>query len=317
MRYFVRRLVHLAVVVFAVTTLTFLILNLLPGDVAYHTVGAEALQEDVEAVREELGLNRSIFARYADWLKNVASGDLGTSHRSREPVAQMLIARLPVTAELLLLSQIIALSLAVPLGILCASRAETAIDALVGSTAFAMISIPSFVMAIVLIYCFSLKLGWFPATGYVPLSEGFLPNIKSFILPSLSIGLVEWVTLMRVLRADMITTLGQDFILAAKAKGVPPGRILFKHALRPSSLTLITVLGINVGHFIGGALIVETIYALPGIARLLVASILARDFAMVQGCVVFITVGCVLINFLIDMLYSVIDPRIRRRRSVG
>lgn len=317
MRYFVRRLVRLAVVVFAVTTLTFLMLNLLPGDVAYHTVGAEATPEDVETVREEMGLNRNVFVRYIEWLGNVTVGDLGTSHRSREPVAQMLISRLPVTAELLILSQIVALSLAVPLGILCASRAETPIDTLVGSTAFAMISIPSFVMAIVLIYCFSLKLEWLPATGYVPLSEGFLPNIKSFILPSLSIGLAEWVTLMRVLRADMITTLGQDFILAAKAKGVPPAGILFKHALRPSSLTLITVLGINVGHLIGGALIVETIYALPGIARLLVKSILARDFAMVQGCVLFITVGCVLVNFLIDMVYAVIDPRIRRRRRAG
>ncbi len=317
MRYFVRRLIHLAVVVFAVTTLTFFMLNLLPGDAAYHTVSEEASPQDVEAIREELGLDRNVFVRYVRLLKDTVCGDLGTSSRSREPVMQTLMACLPVTAELLILSQIIALSLAVPLGILCASKAETILDTLLSSAAFAMISVPSFVMAIVLIYCFALKLGWFPATGYVPLSEGFLPNIKSFVLPSLSIALAEWVTLMRVLRADMIITLHQDYILAAKAKGVQPGSVLFKHALRPSSLTLITVLGINVGHLMGGALIVETIYALPGIARLMVKSILARDVAMVQGCVLFITVGCVLINFLIDMAYSIIDPRIRRRRPIA
>jgi peptide/nickel transport system permease protein len=172
-------------------------------------------------------------------------------------------------------------------------------------------------MALILIFIFAIQLKWLPATGYTPLSEGIWRNLQSFLLPSLSIALIEWVPLMRVLRTDMIATLQEDFILVARAKGMPTWRILLRDALKPSSLTLITILGLQIGHWIGAAVIVEMIYALPGIGRLLVNAVFSRDFLIVQGCVLTITVAYVIINTLVDFLYAVLDPRIRREFRHG
>jgi peptide/nickel transport system permease protein len=172
-------------------------------------------------------------------------------------------------------------------------------------------------MALILIFIFAIQLKWFPATGYTPLSEGIWRNLQSFLLPSLSIALIEWVPLMRVLRTDMIATLQEDFILVARAKGMPTWRILLRDALKPSSLTLITILGLQIGHWIGAAVIVEMIYALPGIGRLLVNAVFSRDFLIVQGCVLTITAAYVFINTLVDFLYAVLDPRIRREFRHG
>ncbi|WDP93320.1 MAG: ABC transporter permease [Desulfobacter sp.] len=283
----------------------------LPADVAYEIAGEEATPEDIQAIREELGLDRPVILRYGGWLADLARGNLGKSFRTQEPVLDALLSRLPVTLELMVLSQLAALVLAVPLGILCACKPGTAMDNALGSAAFAMISIPVFVMGLVLIYIFAVKLQWLPATGYTPISDGIGANLRSFVLPSLCIAMVEWVPFMRVLRSDMIATLQEDFVLMAKSKGLPAFHILFRHALRPSSLTLVTLLGIHIGHLIGGAVVVEIIFALPGIGRLLVSSIFSRDFAMVQGCILFISVGYVSVNFLVDHLYTILDPRIR------
>jgi peptide/nickel transport system permease protein len=180
-----------------------------------------------------------------------------------------------------------------------------------------MMSTPVFVMALVLIYLFAVRLQWLPATGYVPLNESLLLNIRSFILPALSIALVEWVPLMRVLRSDMITTLQKDYILMARSKGLPVYQILFKHALRPSLFTLLTILGLQIGHLIGGALIVETIFALPGVGRLLVDAIFNQDTNLIQGCILVISIAYVVINFIVDILYTVIDPRVSKGAFVG
>lgn len=225
--------------------------------------------------------------------------------------------RLPVTIELMLISQTIALLLAIPLGILCAYKAYSRFDQLTGFLAFGFMSAPVFVLSLVFIYLFALKLEWLPATGYVPLHRGILENIQSLLLPGLSIALVEWVPLMRVLRSDMISTLKEDYILLAQAKGIPDFRILLDHALKPSCLTLVTVLGIQIGHLIGGALMVEIIFALPGVGRLLVGAIYGRDVLMVQGCILFITFSYVGINLLVDAVYTVLDPRIRRKDTYG
>jgi peptide/nickel transport system permease protein len=170
-------------------------------------------------------------------------------------------------------------------------------------------------MALVGIYLFAIQLRWLPATGYTPLSYGFWANIRSFMLPALSIALVEWVVLMRVLRSDMITTLQQNYILMARAKGLPPWKVLLHHALRPSSFTLVTVLGMQIGRLLGGAVIIETIFALPGIGRLMVNAIYARDYMVVQGCIILITIGYVVINTIVDILYHILDPRIRTEPS--
>lgn len=311
MRYLGRKLLRLVFVVAAVTTLTFLLVALLPGDIAYLVVGPTATPAEVEAVREQLGLDRPMLVRYGEWLAALAQGDLGVSLRTSEPVSEAILSRLPVTLELMLLAQVIAVALAVPLGVLCAYRQNRWIDRTVTLAGFAMISVPPFVMALVLIFTVALRLGWLPATGYVPLSEGLWDNLRTFALPALSIALIEWVTLMRLLRNDMIMTLQEDFIAMARAKGLPAWHILLRHALRPSSFSLITILGLQVGTLIGGTVIIESIFALPGVGRLLLTGIFSRDYVVVQGCILFIAVAYVLINFLVDLTYNFLDPRIR------
>ena len=309
----IRRLLHLAAVVIAVSVLTFVLVDLLPGDAAFEVAGQNASLDEVAAIREELGLNRNILVRYGAWLADAAAGDLGRSFHTREPVWDAIVSRLPVTLELLVLSQVLALALAVPVGIFCAYRAESRMDRFLNSVAFATVSVPVFIMALLLIYMFSLRLRWLPATGYLPLPLGIWANLRTMVMPAASIALVEWVALMRVLRSDLIATLQEDFILMARAKGLPAVHILLRHALRPSMFTLITILGLHIGHLIGGAVIVEWIFALPGMGRLLVTAIFGRDAVTVQGCILFVTVGYVMINFCVDLLYAVLDPRIRAK----
>ena len=312
-----RKLLRSLFVVLAVTAITFLMVNILPGDAAYVVGGADATLEDIEAIRKDIGLERNLLIRYFLWLGNTVRGDFGVSYLTREPVLDAICSRLPVTIELLIISQCIALLLALPAGIASAYRNGSVFDRLVSGIGFATLSIPSFVMSLLTIYLFSIQLGWLPATGYTPLLDGPWANIKSFVLPALSIALIEWVVLMRVLRSDMITTLKQNYILMARAKGLPPWRVLLQHALRPSSFTLITVFGIQVGRYLGEAVIVETIFALPGIGRLLINAIYARDYMMVQGCILLITIGYVAINSVVDILYTLLDPRIRTEGTHG
>ena len=316
-----KKLIRLAVTILAATALTFLMVNLLPGDAAITNAGIGASIEDVEEIREELGLNKNIFIRYTLWLIDAAHGRLGHSIQTDEPVLEVISQRLPITIELMIISQVLALMLAIPFGILCGFKSGTGVDKTINTLAFSVMSLPVFVMSLLLIFVFSIKLNWLPATGYISFSNGFWGNLKSFILPGLSIALVEWGFLMRILRSDMITTLQQDFILMAKSKGLPTHHILFKHALKPSCFTLVTILGIQVGHLIGGAVIVESIFALPGIGSLLISAIYGRDYPIVQGCILIITLSYVFINFIVDITYSVLDPRIRShnmaRNTIG
>ena len=312
MAFFVaRRLLYLLPVLIAVSLLTFLIASLLPGDLAYTILGDQATPENVAALRHDMGLDEPIWWRYLGWLGHVIEGDLGRSFRTGQTVLQALAERLPVSFELMLFAQIIALAIGVPLAIVCAARSGGPFDRFMTGTAFAMLSVPAFLSAILLIYLFAVELHWLPATGYVPFTEDPVGNLRFFVLPALTLGLAEWPGIMRVLRSDMIATLQEDYITLAKAKGLKPSRILFVHALKPSSLTLITITGINIGRLMGGAVIVETIFALPGIGRLVVGAIGTRDLIILQGTVLCIAGGYVLMNFIVDMLYAVIDPRIR------
>ncbi|MGD9055091.1 MAG: ABC transporter permease [Desulfobacterales bacterium] len=310
-----KKILRLVLVSLAVTAMTFLMVNLLPGDVADMIGGQAASQEDIKAIRKGLGLDRNILVRYVTWLGDLFQGDLGQSYLTQESVLHVILTRLPVTVELLVISQIFTLLLALPAGVFSAYRNGSLPDRLISISGFATLSIPSFVMALVGIYVFAIQLCWLPATGHTPFSYGFWANIRSFILPALSIALIEWVVLMRVLRSDMITTLQQNYILMARAKGLPPWKILLHHALRPSSFTLVTVLGMQIGRLLGGAVIIETIFTLPGIGRLLVNAIYARDYMVVQGCILLITIGYVVINTIVDILYHILDPRIRTEPS--
>ena len=314
MHWLARQMLRLVVVLFCVTLLTFLIVNILPGDVATAILGGLATPEDLAGLRADLGLDRPMLVRYFDWLGSALSGDLGRSHRSGEPVAQAIADRLPVSLQLMVMAQVLALGIAVPAALLSVRRPGGLFDRLSASAAFGFLATPSFMLGILLIYLFSVTLDLLPATGFSPMSEGLWANFESMILPALSLGLIEWTVLMRVLRSDLLTTLKEDFILLARAKGLPPWRVLLQHALRPSSFTLITVVGLNIGGLIGGAVIVEQIFALPGVGRLLLGGIFNRDLILVQGTVSFIAAGFVLVNFLVDMLYAVLDPRVRHVR---
>jgi peptide/nickel transport system permease protein len=310
-----RRVLYLVPVLIAVTLLTFLIAALLPGDFAVAILADEATPEKVAALRHEMGLDQPLLLQYLHWLGGALAGDFGRSVRTGEKVLWVILQRLPVTLELVLFAQLIALAIGVPLGILCAVRNGGAFDRLISALAFGKLSVPAFMLAIVLIYVFSVRLKLLPATGYVPLDEDVVGNLRSFVLPAVTLGFGEWPVLMRVLRSDMIATLQEDYIAMAKAKGLKPWRILLVHALKPSSLTLVTVTGINIGRLIGGAVLIETIFALPGICRLLIGAIYTRDFVIVQGVVLFVATAFVLVNFMVDMLYGALDPRIRHGRA--
>jgi len=314
-RFIGRRLLYLLPVLLAVTLLTFLIASLLPGDLAYTILGDQATPEKVEALRAQMGLDRPVWERYLIWLGHALTGDLGRSFRTGETVLAAVLDRLPVSLELMVLAEVLGLVIAIPLAILCAVRSGSATDRFLTGLAFGKLSLPPFMVAILLIYLFAVSLNLLPATGWIPFAEDPVANLRSFVLPALTLAIAEWPVLMRVLRSDMIATLQEDYIAMAKAKGLRPSRILLVHALKPSSLTLVTVTGINIGRLIGGALIIETIFALPGIGRLLVGAIYARDFIILQGVVLFVAVGFVAVNFIVDMLYAVLDPRIRHGRA--
>jgi peptide/nickel transport system permease protein len=306
-----RRLVYLVPVLVAVSLLTFLIASLLPGDLAYVILGDQATPDKVAALRHDMGLDQPIWWRYLSWLGHVLQGDFGRSFRTGQTVLQAVSERLPVSIELMLLAELAALAIGIPLAIACAVRSGSAFDRFMTGSAFSMLSVPAFLSAILLIYLFAVELRWLPATGYVPFNEDPLGNLRSFVLPALTLALGEWPVLMRVLRSDMIATLQEDYIAMARAKGLKPSRILLVHALKPSSLTLVTVTGINIGRLIGGTVIVESIFALPGIGRLLLSAIYTRDLIILQGVVLCVASGYVLMNFVVDMLYAVLDPRIR------
>jgi peptide/nickel transport system permease protein len=306
-----RRLLYLVPVVLAVTALTFFIASLLPGDLAITMLGDQATPDAVAALHKKLGLDLPLWQQYLHWLGGALSGDLGTSPRTGETVLHAIGARLPVSLELMVIAELGGLLIGVPLAILCAVRPGSELDRGTSAAAFGLLSVPPFLLAILLIFLFAVELRWLPATGFVPLSESVIGNLRAMVLPGLTLALLEWPAIMRILRSDMISTLQENYIAMAKAKGLSQRRILLVHALKPSSLTLITIVGLNIGRLIGGALVVETIFALPGVGRLLVEAIFLRDFIVLQGGVVLVAVGFVLVNFMVDLLYAALDPRIR------
>src|SRR3954447_4274437 len=306
-----RRLLYLVPVLIAVSLLTFSIAALLPGDLAMTILADQATPENLAALRRDMGLDQPIWQRYFTWLGHMLEGDFGRSFRTGQTVLQALAERLPVSIELMLLAQLGALALGVPLAIVCAARSGSPFDRFMTGSAFGMLSVPTFLSAILLIYLFAVELRWLPATGYIPFAEDPAGNLRFMVLPAMTLALAEWPGIMRILRSDMIATLQEDFIALAKAKGLKESRILFVHALKPSSLTLVTITGINIGRLIGGALIVETVFALPGIGRLLIGAIYTRDLIILQGVVLLVGAGFVIMNFIVDLLYAVLDPRIR------
>lgn len=317
MRFVLRKVLYLVLVVIGVTFLTYNMLSLLPGDTADAVCGISCDDAARQQVRDQLGLDKPPVLRYVTWAGNAVKGDLGQSARSKQSVTEALGQRLPVTIELLIYAEFIALVVAIPAGLLAAARQGGIFDRGSTATAFFLLSIPPFVLGLVLSLVFAVNLKWFPATGYTPLTESVPQNLRSFFLPSLTIAVAELAVYMRLLRSDLISTLQEDYITMAKAKGLPPSKIMLKHAFRPSTFSLITIGGLNVGRLIGGTIIVEVMFALNGLGKYLIDGILGRDYIPVLGAVLVVAVGYVLINFAVDMLYAVLDPRIRHARAIA
>jgi peptide/nickel transport system permease protein len=310
-----RRLVHLVVVLFFVTLFVALLTAMLPGD-PVDAIAGFGSEEQKEALREDLGLDDPVYEQYARWIGDFVTGDLGGyySVTGERPVMDRVRDSLPVSLQLMVYAQLLALVIAIPAGVLTAYRAGSRADKLANATAFGMLAIPNFALALVLAYYAGVELGWLPVSGYVEPSEDLGEHIRRMVMPAVALAVGQVAVYMRLLRSDMIATLQEDFITMAKSKGVSPRRVLWRHALRPSSLTLLTVAGLNVGTLIGGAIIIEVIFSMPGIGTLLFEAIQARQYIALQSLVALIAVGYVLVNFLVDMLYAVLDPRIRHAR---
>ncbi len=305
---------RLVFVFFVVTFFTFFLLDRTPGDPAERFAGLNATPEVIDGIREELGLNGSLFERYFRWLGNAVQLDFGDSIVTRGFSSWDLIREsLPKTLELMILAEILAIGMAVPLAIASARRPGGLIDKASSSTAFGLLALPSFVLGIYMSFIFGVKLGWFPTiVDNLPgLNDDPLNNLRQMFLPSLTLALNLVAVYLRLLRSDLIETLQEDYVMLAQARGLSERRIMWRHVLRPSSLNFTTAVGLNVAGLIGGALIIEVLFAIPGMGKLIIASVLLEDFNVVAAAVAVLTIGYVSLNFIVDMLYSVLDPRIR------
>ncbi|QFU92504.1 ABC transporter permease [Amycolatopsis sp. YIM 10] len=311
----IRKLGRALVVVFLVTISVVALFGLVPGTVATVILGQSATPEAVAALNASLGLNDPLWTRYAHWVGDAVTGDLGTSPLTGRPVLQAILERLPVTAELAVLALLIALICAIPLAILSSLRAGTKTDRTINGLSSVLLSVPTFVAAPVLIYLLALQAELLPVTGWVSFGESPFENLRHALLPAAAIATTEIAAFTRLLRSDLISTLREDYVVAARAKGLPTGYVVLRHALRPSSFSLITVVGVNLGRLIGGTVIVETLFALPGLGQLATTSIMARDVLMVEGIVAFLAVAYVGINTVVDIGYGFLDPRVRGRRT--
>ncbi len=314
-RRIVNRLPRLVLTLLAVSLCTFLLTALLPGDPALTILGENASDAQIATLREELRLDDPILVRYVDWLGDAITGDLGASARTGQEVTEAIVERLPVTIELGLVSLALSLVVSIPLAIWSAYRSGSLIDRVLTTTSFGVMAIPSFMLAMLLIIVFAVELQLLPSSGWVPFSENPKQNIEAIILPAIALGANEIAIFLRVLRSDLVTTLQQDSITMARSKGLSTTRIMVFHALRPSSLSLLTIVGVQMGAIVGGSVIIETMFALPGVGRLLVDSIAGRDLITVQGIALVIGVSVVVVNFVTDAVYSLVDPRIRDGRE--
>ncbi len=306
-----RRLLATVPVLLIVAVLVFLILRLAPGDPAAIMAGDAANTEQIARIRADLGLEKPIVAQFGIWIANMARGDLGESFYYKMKVATLIGQRLEPTLALATLTILFAVAIAVPLGVAAAWRFGGWFDrALMGFSVLGF-SVPVFVLAYVLIYIVSLKLGWLPVQGYRRIGDGFWPFLRHLILPAFTLSVIYIALIARVTRASVLEALGEDYIRTARAKGLPEVRVLVRHALANAAVPIVTVIGIGIALLIGGVVVTESVYAIPGLGRLTVDAVLARDFPTIQGVILFFSFVYVLLNLLIDLSYVFLDPRIR------
>jgi len=306
-----RRLLSTIPVLLIVAVLVFLMLRLTPGDPAAILAGDAATTEQIASIRAGLGLDRPLPVQFGIWFGNLAQGDLGQSFFYKMSVAQLIGQRIEPTLALATLTIVIAVLVAVPLGVVAAWRFGGWFDRMLMGFSVLGFSMPVFVLAYILIWIVSLKLGWLPVQGYQRLSEGFWPFLRHLILPSITLSVIYIALIARVTRASVLETLGEDYIRTARAKGLPEARVLVRHGLANAAVPIVTVIGIGIALLIGGVVVTESVYAIPGLGRLTVDAVLARDFPTIQAVILLFSFAYVLINLLVDLSYVFFDPRIR------
>ncbi len=309
--YIVRRILATIPVMGVVALFVFSLLYFSPGDPAAIIAGDLATVADIERIREQLGLNEPFLVRFSKWLFAILQGDLGNSIFSSLPVSTLIGQRLEATISLSLTTIILSVAVAIPLGVLAAARAGGWIDRLVMMFAVLGFSVPVFVLGYVLIFFFSLELEWLPVQGFVSITEGFWPFLRQLILPSVALGTIYIALIARMTRASMLDVLSQDYIRTANAKGLREEKVLTVHALRNAAVPIVTVVGIGVALLIGGVVVTESVFAIPGLGRMTVDAILRRDYPIIQGVILMFSFVYVLINLLVDLSYTLFDPRIR------
>jgi len=310
MRYVRQKLVQVVIVLLATTFLSVFLMRQVKGADPAIAISGGLVSDPkaLEEIRHKWSLDKPIVVQWGRWVKNMVKGDLGQSSAFNVSVGTLLKQRVPTTLYLMLYTQVLSLLIAIPLGVYAAYRPNRLFDRVSSSVAFGLLSVPNFVVAVVLVLFFSLKFHWFPAQS---------TYVRNLFLPTVANAVGQVAIYMRLLRADMVTTLQNDFITMARAKGLPSSRILFRHAFRPSTFSLITAAAVNVGALIGGVVITEQLFALPGVGKLTVDAIFRRDFLVLQACVALFAIAFVVVNFAVDMAYAFIDPRIRHARALA
>lgn len=309
--YILRRLLAVIPVMLVVAVVIFALLHLAPGDPASTIAGDSASSEEIENIRVKLGLNYPLYQQFAIWISHIVQGDLGVSLYSNMPVNTLIAQRLEPTVSLALCTIVLAIALALPLGVIAAWKARSVIDRLVMAVAVMGFSTPVFLIGYGLIYVFALKLHWLPVQGYTPLSEGLWPWLRSLILPSIALGLLYMALIARITRASMIEVMAEDYIRTARAKGLTTPVILLRHALKNAAVPIATIVGIGIAVLISGVVITETVFNIHGLGRLTVDAIIRRDYPIIQGVILLFSMIYVIINLLVDLSYSLFDPRIR------
>jgi peptide/nickel transport system permease protein len=312
--FIVRRLLSAIPVLFVVSLMTFVIMWLVPGDVSAEIGGTDATPQQIQQIREQLGIDRPLLERAINWYGNLLRGDLGHSYLLNRSVVDAVLERLPVTLSLAGLALVLATIMGTLLGILAAVRHNSWVDQ--GSMVAALIglSIPDFWFGLVLIILFGVTLGWLPTGGFVPITEDFFGWVRCMTLPALTLAFTQMGVIARMTRSSMLDVLDQDFVRTARAKGMRARTVIFKHALRNALVPIVTVVGVTAGVLLSGAVVIETVFSLPGVGRLIVGSIQRRDFPVIQGGLLVTASIFVFVNIVVDMLYGWLDPRVRDER---
>ncbi len=312
LRLFGRRLLMTIPLLLAISVLVFVLLELMPGDPARNQAGMDASEEQVEAVRQRMGLDRPAPERYFGWLFGLFRGDLGQSSVSGQSVADMIADRAPVSLELVVLAFVVSLGIAIPVALMAARKPGGLFDRATMVVAMTMLAVPNFVLAMLLVLVFAITFQMLPAIGFVPLEDGLVPNLRSVAMPVLALAVPLAAFYTRFLRGDLVEQMNSaDYVDTARSKGVRPGMVLWLHAFRNSSFGLLTIVGLNIGTLVGGTVIIEQIFAMPGMGMMMLEGAMSQDVAVVQMCVFIFAAVAVLANLVVDLMYAVLDPRIR------